>query len=382
MSVFNIKGQKPYIIKEIEKISTPRLLVFHDRVKRNIERMKSYLEYTVPGSGFSHLCSHVKTHKSSLITKMMLDAGISSFKATLNEVELLVHSNVKEIFIAYPLLDHDAKHIAELMSQYPETRFYVQIGSLVHASILREIIEDKKMDWHYFVDIDVGMHRTGILPEKVFELYSTVSTWPGFRFAGLHAYDGHIHHVSENERLHEAERAMGNLLSVIHSFETKGVSIPRVIVAGSPTFRIDFEILTNKISENTLIQVSPGTWIYWDSEYDKLMPGEFEMAALILAQVIEVGEENRITLNLGHKRWGTDRGPVEIFSEPGLKVAFFNEEHTVLEWEGKKQFEIGDYVLIVPKHVCSTVNLYEHFVLIDEKGKIEILSSPVDGRNR
>ncbi len=382
MPVFNIKSQRPYIIKKIEKIPTPRLLVFQDRVERNIERMRNYLEYTVPGSGFSHLCPHVKTHKSSLITKMMLDAGISSFKTTLNEVDLLARSNAKEIFVAYPLLAHGAKHVAELMSQYPETKFYVQIGSLTHADILRKAAEDMKMNWHYFIDVDVGMHRTGILPARVFELYSEVSTWPRFQFAGLHGYDGHIHQIDDRERSREANRAMNSLLNVVYSFEAKGVSIPRIVVAGSPTFRIDFEILVSKISGDTLIQVSPGTWIYWDSEYDKLMPGEFEIAALILAQVIEVGEENRITLNLGHKRWGADRGPVEVFSEQGLKMAFFNEEHTVLEWVGKKRFKIGDYVLICPKHVCSTVNLYEDFTLIGEDGQIEVFSYHVDGRNR
>jgi len=43
---------------------------------------------------------------------------------------------------------------------------------------------------------------------------------------------------------------------------------------------------------------------------------------------------------------------------------------------------IGDYVLVAPRHVCSTVNLWEYFALIDERGEVEIAASPIEGRNR
>ena len=37
---------------------------------------------------------------------------------------------------------------------------------------------------------------------------------------------------------------------------------------------------------------------------------------------------------------------------------------------------IGDYVLLAPRHACSTVNLYEHFILIGDNGEIRIMQSP------
>ncbi len=382
MHTFQIEGQKPYFVNHIERIHTPRLLVFQDRVERNINRMKTYLEEMAPGSGFRHLCTHVKTHKSSHIVQMMLEAGITSFKTSLNEVDLVARCGVKDIFVAYPLLTQDALQLATFINRYPTTKFFVQIGSLAHAEILRLVAESEGIGLDYFIDVDVGMHRTGIAPNRAFELYSHVSGWEGFTFVGLHGYDGHIHTPEAEDRLTEAERAMKSLLGVVDTFRQNEVSVPRIVVAGSPTFRIDLTFLYDKIGKDTWLQVSPGTWVYWDSGYDKLLPGAFEMAAVILAQVMEVGEKRRITLNLGHKRWGADQGPVELFSRPGLKVVSFNEEHTVLEVEGGETFEIGDYVLVVPKHVCSTVNLYEYFTLIREDGEIENVSEPVDARNR
>jgi len=175
---------------------------------------------------------------------------------------------------------------------------------------------------------------------------------------------------------------METLLKVVAGFREKKIEVPRIMTAGSLTFDLDLAYLYPRIGQETFLQVSPGTWIYWDSEYNRLMPGGFEFAALILAQVIDTSTNNRITLNLGHKRWGADRGPVDLFSRSDLKVVSFNEEHTVLQVETDKSFKIGDYLLIVPKHVCSTVNLFEFFSVIGEDGTVERSEEPVDGRNR
>ena len=382
MPQFEVSGQRPYVIEGIEAIHTPRLLIFLDRVKRNIGRMKDYLHEAAPGSGFRHLMPHVKTHKSSFIIKMMMEEGVTSFKTSMNEAELAAQCGAEEVFVAYPLLYHDACRIADLMSRYPSTQFLVQMGSESHAVILRQVAEERDVRWQYLIDLDVGMHRTGIDPAHAFELHAKVSDWPEFEFAGLHGYDGHIHHPDAKDRERETQKSMAILSDVYDTFVENGVSIPRIITSGSISFRYDLKILVDRLGSDTLVQVSPGNWVYWDTGYDKIIPGEFEIAAVVLAQVIEVKQGNRITLNLGHKRYGVDRGPVEVFSPPGLKFLMYKEEHTVLEFGKDMIFQTGDYVLIMPNHACSTVNVYEHFTVIGKDGKIEISESPVDGRNR
>lgn len=88
------------------------------------------------------------------------------------------------------------------------------------------------------------------------------------------------------------------------------------------------------------------------------------------------------TLNLGHKRWAADQGPVEVFSVSGMKALSWSEEHTVVSFPKNEKLAIGDYVLIAPRHVCSTVNLWEYFTVISPDGSIEIKSCPIEGRNR
>ena len=106
------------------------------------------------------------------------------------------------------------------------------------------------------------------------------------------------------------------------------------------------------------------------------------MAALILAQAAETNGSRRMTLNLGHKRWAADQGAVNCFSIPSAKVVSFSEEHTVLEHDGSQSFKTGDYVLLAPRHVCSTVNLWEYFVIIGSNGRIINSRAPVSARNR
>ena len=92
MHEFKIPNRQSYIIKNIEEIRTPALVVFKNSVLRNFDLMKSYLEEVSPNSGYKHLCPHVKTNKSSYMTKLMLGAGINSFKCTHNDIEMLVES--------------------------------------------------------------------------------------------------------------------------------------------------------------------------------------------------------------------------------------------------------------------------------------------------
>ncbi|MBN2417213.1 alanine racemase [bacterium] len=379
---FTIEGHGSYRIAHPESIATPRLLVFQEHLDANIATMRAILEEAVPGSGFSRLCPHVKTNKSSFIIKRLLEAGVTDLKASMNEAEIAAASGARRVFIAYPLLDHDAARAADLMRRYPETEITVQAGSPAHVTILERAAKRHGVTWNVMLDLDVGMHRTGARPDDAWTLFEAVRGADGLSFAGLHGYDGHIHQKTAIERSAASALAMNYLLGTVELFRGKGISVDRVIASGSPAFTHDLTYLAANAPGDINVQVSPGTWIFWDSKYDGLIPGLFRFAAVILAQVIEASRNDRITLNLGHKRWAADQGPVERFLPEGLRVALFSEEHTVLEHAAGERFEEGDYVLIVPRHICPTVNLYEFFTLIGGDGEIADAAVPVDGRNR
>jgi D-serine deaminase-like pyridoxal phosphate-dependent protein len=376
--VFRQISARPYRINEIEKIHTPRLLVFSDRVLRNIDSMKRLLEAFHPPLSFANLCPHVKTHKSAWVTKQLLSAGISFFKSTLNEVNLLIKAGAPQIFIAYPLLEADAAEVAVAMVRNPKIQFYVQVSHPRHVEILRSLTQ---ICWNIFIDVNIGMNRTGLSPDDAWPFFEAIVHQPNLNFAGIHAYDGHVHQMNVAERRSQAAEAMKQVIDLVERFDANGSAPPMTMVAGTPGFADDAEILS-RAHLPTQLFFSPGTWIYYDSLSNELWPGAFEIAAVLLAQVIDRPTAGTATLNMGHKRWAVDQGVIDVFSVPGMKALNWSEEHTVVSVPGECQLEIGDYILMAPKHVCSTVNLWEQTVLVDEAGEIVTLNCPVDARNR
>jgi D-serine deaminase-like pyridoxal phosphate-dependent protein len=170
-------------------------------------------------------------------------------------------------------------------------------------------------------------------------------------------------------------------LQIISLFAHQGVAVPRIVTGGTPGFLPDFDYLAAHQLDAEL-WLSPGTWVLFDTSCGRKMPDTFAPAALILTQVIDKTAPLLRTLNLGHKRWAVDQGAVEEFSHTGVQALRWSEEHTVIEIDGTMQLEIGDYLAIVPKHICPTVNLYEHFTLVGSDGEVLQEICPIEARNR
>jgi D-serine deaminase-like pyridoxal phosphate-dependent protein len=374
-----------YAVEGLELLSTPRLLVFRRHVEGNIDRMRGLLEEVVPGSGFRHLSSHAKTHKSRWAAEQLVAAGIDSHKCTLHELDLLLDAGASEVFVAYPLLAHDADRVAERAAGSPGTRITAQVGRIEHAERLGAAARRHGVEIDCLIDVDVGNRRTGVPPGEAASLARAVLGSPRagpLRIRGLHAYDGHNRAQSAAERAACAEKTMAEVVRCAQSLEGAGVRVERIVVGGTPGFLPDLRELVVRHRVDADVKVSPGTWIYWDSAYEKLLPDTFACAALVLAQVIDAPADDLVTLNVGYKRWAIDQGPVESFSAPGLEVVATSEEHTVLRTGAEARLAIEDRVLIAPRHVCPTVNLWETFTLVGRDGRVEAASMPVSGRNR
>lgn len=373
-----------YAIEQIEMLSTPRLVVYRTRLEENISLLRHYLEEVVPGSGFRHLAPHVKTHKSAWVTQLLQKSGIERFKCTPQELDLLLEAGAKDIFLAYPLLAHDANRIAESVLRHPETLIWAQAGSLAHAEQLGAAARQQGVEINCLLDLDVGNHRTGCRPAALSDLAKQILRSPSplpLKIRGIHAYDGHNSSPVAAERQACSEKAMAEVVDCARSLEAMDVRVDRIVVGGTPGFLPDLRELVVRHRVSAEVLVSPGTWVYWDTNYEKKMPGMFEFAAIVLAQVMDLPGEDLATLNLGYKRWAADQGPVELFSVPGVQVVSSSEEHTVLKCT-ERMPRLGDRIFIVPRHVCSTVNLWENFTVVDDQGRVEASSVPVTGRNR
>jgi D-serine deaminase-like pyridoxal phosphate-dependent protein len=143
-----------------------------------------------------------------------------------------------------------------------------------------------------------------------------------------------------------------------------GLSVPRIVVGGTPTFPIH--------AKRPEVECSPGTCVFWDaSEASKLTDMDYLPAALVLTRVISKPGPNRLCLDLGHKALGSEmpHPRVQFLNLPDAQAVVHSEEHLVVETTRAADFKIGDLLYGMPRHICPTVALHAEATVI-ENGKI------------
>src|SRR5262249_37758186 len=152
--------------------------------------------------GPARLRPHVKTHKTREIVLLELEAGITKHKcATLAEAEMVAGCGAPDVLLAYPLVGPNCGRMARLAKTYPDCRFSVLADHPAPLRSLSEALARTGRTVDVLIDLDIGQHRTGIAPGEVaVALYEEVGRLPGLRPGGIHAYDGHNHQESPQER--------------------------------------------------------------------------------------------------------------------------------------------------------------------------------------
>ena len=110
-------GSRPwYEIANIDQLDTPALVVYPDRIKENIRRAIG-----MTGDA-ARLRPHVKTHKSPAVTRLMLEAGIRTFKcATIAEAEMLAIEGAPDVLLAYQPIGPKVVRLAAPCRPFPAT---------------------------------------------------------------------------------------------------------------------------------------------------------------------------------------------------------------------------------------------------------------------
>jgi len=102
-----------YFFDEINKIDSPALIIYENRVKENIRTLISMI------GDVSRLRPHAKTHKSKEVTQLLIEAGIQKFKcATIAEAEMLAMANVKDVLFAYQPVGPRLDRFIELIKKF------------------------------------------------------------------------------------------------------------------------------------------------------------------------------------------------------------------------------------------------------------------------
>jgi D-threonine aldolase len=351
------ENQEPwYVIHNIDEIDTPSLVVYPDRVLANIRTATGMVK------DLSLLRPHVKTHKSPDAASLQLSEGITKFKcATIAEAEMLAIIGAPDVLLAYQPLGPKIQRLRTLTRAYPRTQFSCLVDTLSAARNIAEASNAEPRQLAVFIDLNVGMNRTGIWPgDAAMALFRECRSLAGIQPVGLHAYDGHIHDRDPEERNTRCRDAFIQVRSMQETLHRETGSRPVIVAGGSPTFPIHARAAD--------VECSPGTFVYWDKEYlDGLPDQAFLPAALVITRVVSQPAPDLLCLDLGHKSIASEKEinhRVHFLNAPGAFAVSHSEEHLVIRVDRSDRFPVGKVLFGMPFHICPTCALYERAVTV------------------
>jgi D-serine deaminase-like pyridoxal phosphate-dependent protein len=352
----NMNALETYKIINLEKTDTPFFAVYPDVVKKNIQRLIDLF----PSK--DQIRPHVKTHKCPQIVKLLLDAGITKFKcATIAEADMLGLSGADDILMAYQPVGPKIKRFINLIVTFPNSTFSCLIDNEKSAQQLSDAALKIKRTVNVWIDLNVGMNRTGIAPdtdaEKLFLFCSELSN---LKILGLHAYDGHITDADKTTRFEKAGVGFEKVKKLENAISNLGFDDIRIAAGSTPTIQF--------YSQQKDVECSPGTFIYWDQHYRELYPElGFRNAAIVVTRIISKPSTDAVCLDLGYKAISSESAANErVYFPyyPGAEVLSQSEEHLLANLHSTSA-KVGDVIYGLPFHIGRTCNLYEGCAVVE-----------------
>jgi len=340
------------------ELDTPALIVDLPKLKSNIQKMADFFRDKP-----AKLRPHFKTPKTVEIARLELKAGARGITcAKVGEAEVLVKAGVRDVLIANEIVGaQKIERLIKLIKAGAEVK--VAVDSAENVNQLSALAAKRKVKIGVLIDVNVGLPRCGVSPEKAPELARLVSRSPGLKLRGIMGYEGHVVlHEDPAFRETEARRAMAKLLLAKEFIEKENLKVEIVSGGGTGTYNI-----TGTYPGITEIQA--GSFALMDTRYDKLKLG-FEKAVTVLATVISKAFPGFLITDAGEKTMSVEFGMPQLIGVPNAQLAFLSEEHGHITFQGEPpNIKIGDKVEFYPSHICTTINLND-WMWVAENDKV------------
>ncbi len=346
-----------YRVDNESELFTPAVILYPDRIKRNIAEMIRL------AGGTQRLRPHVKTHKLPQVVELQQAAGIDKFKcATLQEATMLASIGVPDVLLAYQPTGPLAERFVRLAAT-SDTRFSTLVDNAATVDLLNRLAGEHHISLPVYVDIDCGMHRTGIAPALARDLYRKLASADHLTAAGLHVYDGHNHEPDLVERTRICDQDYAPVQDLIDGLREDGLDVPEIVCGGSVSFPIHAQH-----PERTL---GPGTCLLWDDRSSSYKDMAFEHAAVLATRVISKPNRTCLTLDAGHKSVASEMPGRRLFllDLPDHRRRVHSEEHLGITADSLDHLDVGDVMYAIPYHICPTMALHEH-VYVAENGRV------------
>jgi D-serine deaminase-like pyridoxal phosphate-dependent protein len=345
----------------IDQLTTPAVLVDPQKLQDNIDAMAARIR-----DAGAELWPHVKTHKSSRIADLQLQAGASGVTAaTLTEAEMLADHGISRMLLAYPPVGSWRRdRVAALAARCSLTVACDQADTILDLD--RACLE-AGVSARYLWEVDCGTHRCGTEPGDVTaELVAAVAPRTrALTFAGLMTFPGHAYGAESPAELDAiALEELDAIRQTAAAIEARGIDCPVLSIGSTPTI--------HHLPAGTAgMMARPGNYVFYDATQVALGLVSAEQCALtVLATVISKPASDRFVLDSGSKALSTDQmtdrapGYGQVIGQPQLIIAKLFEEHAIVHGPAGA-LSVGDRVRIIPNHSCAVTNLHRDLHIVE-----------------
>lgn len=345
----------------INELQTPAILLNLDYMEHNL---KKYCEAAAKHG--KQVWPMIKTHKSTELARLQTEYGCTGFLCgTLDEAEAMAADGAKNVMYAYPVATEVS--IARVVKLAGEcSGFIIRIDGLDAARAIDAGAKAAGVRVNYTIIVDSGLHRFGVKPEKVVDFANEMKQFENLVFKGISTHPGHVYGAScEAEVGKYVEDEVTHVAVAADALRAAGYELEIISSGSTPTF-------WGALEDKNIQIYHPGNYIFNDAiQLSTNTAVEEECALYILASVISHPSEDLYICDAGAKCLGLDQGAHGNNSIKGFGVVKGHPEFTVyslseevgkFHLEGKTDLKVGDKVIIIPNHSCSSANLTSYYV--------------------
>jgi D-serine deaminase-like pyridoxal phosphate-dependent protein len=356
-----------------EGIDTPTVVVDLDVLESNIRGWAA--RFAERGVG---LRPHTKTSKCLPIVQRQVDAGaVGLTVATLGEAEVLADAGFDRLFQAYPLWAGRPERARRLRDLHERVSFTVGVESVEAAAALGAAVRGSSRPLGVLVEIDPGLHRSGVLPSEVATV-ARAALDAGLDVQGAFTFGGHGYGPCDAPA-HAADDEVRCLEQAAEALAGVGVTSPVLSAGSTPTATLS--------ARPPVTDERPGTYVFHDHQQVALgVAGWDEVALCVAATVVASHADGRFVLDTGSKALAADRpayvdGHGKIPAYPDAELRSLSEHHCVA-WTTGPRPRVGDVVAVVPNHCCTVVNLVDELTVVRHGEVVDVWPVASRGRNR
>jgi len=351
--------------RSLERLATPALVCDVDLLEANITRMAT----TTASAGVA-LRPHVKSHKTTYVAKLQLEAGAAGLAfAKLSEAEAVIwqlrsdgYQEPVSALLTSPLVGVATAQRALALAAHCDLMVVADHPDAVDE--LGNAARDAGVTLSVICDVDVGLGRTGVAsPDQAVDVVERIASTPSLFFAGVQGYGGQLQHIAgRDERCSATTMSTMLLTAVIDALEAKGFTVTLRTGGGTGTALIDSEL-------GVLNELQCGSYVFMDREYRDALAsdpeGAFHQSLTIATTVISANQQGFVTVDAGLKSMATDTGsPVVVGYEELSKYSFFGDEQGLITMPPGNSWRRGDRIDLVPPHCDPTVDRYDVLWLV------------------